>query len=298
MAIARADETDLLLPLHDGMHEAAPWAVFLRRLRQRVRADGVALTVQPAVGAEQWFVAGQVTDDRAWRVRLRPQRVYAAEAGFGRTIRADAAEGTRGWLSIARAGRDFSAADGALLAGLAPHLAVALRGWEALERGRLTHEAAEMAVRRAGLGWVAFDGDGRVLAASAGAVEVGAARLATTRGTIAPGLVMLREAPPLPMLVVPVAARAIAALGLVDLGVAGDPALRPAVLAGLFGLAPAEARLAAALAGGATIAEAAAALGLTLETARNYSKRVFAKSRTRGQADLMRAIAGSLARLV
>ena len=103
------------------------------------------------------------------------------------------------------------------------------------------------------------------------------------------------------MLVVPGTGQA-AAIGLVDIPQSGDAAERASgrasVLMELFGLAPAEARLAAALADGATIADAAAALGLTVETARNYSKRVFAKSRTHGQPDLIRAIMGSLARLV
>lgn len=302
MVIARADETDLLLPLHDGVHEAPPWGVFLRRLRQRVRADGASLTVRPVAGEERAFAAGEPgDDDAAWRARLRPQRVYPAGRGWGRIVRADAPGGAQAWLAIRRARRDFSAADGALLGGLAPHLAVALRTWAAVEQARMAAAAAETALRRAGVGWIAFAADGRVLAASAGAAETGAARFAAARanGGRAPegGLVALRDSPPLWMLAVPADAPPVAALGLVDVPHGGDPAARAAVLGMLWGLAPAEARLAAALAGGATIAEAAAALGLTVETARNYSKRVFAKTRTRGQPGLIRAIAASVARL-
>ena len=58
-------------------------------------------------------------------------------------------------------------------------------------------------------------------------------------------------------------------------------------LAELFGLLPSEARFALALARGLSIAEAAESLGLTLETARNYSKKVYAKMGARGQADLI-----------
>ena len=56
----------------------------------------------------------------------------------------------------------------------------------------------------------------------------------------------------------------------------------------LFDLIPSEARLALALSRGMTIAEAAADLGLTVESARTYSKRIYAKTGARGQADLVR----------
>ena len=62
------------------------------------------------------------------------------------------------------------------------------------------------------------------------------------------------------------------------------------LLVDLFGLLPSEAKLAAALARGQSLAEAANQLGLTVETARNYSKKIFAKTGTRGQADLVRLI--------
>ena len=293
MAIARADETDLLLPLYDGVHDVPPWNVFLRRLRQRVRADGATLTVRGGTGGERWFGDADADDDAVWRGRLRPGRVYSAEPGPRRVVRVDEPGGSSGWLTIARHQRDFSAADGALLGGLAPHLAGALRTWAVLTRERLAGDMAEAALRRAGVGWIAFAADGRVIAHSDAAAA--AARLAGSRDVMKPGLVMLRDTPPTWMLLVPGIER-VAAIGLVDVARAGDPAARAAVLAGLFGLAPSEARLAAALADGATIAEAAAALGLTVETARNYSKRVFAKSRTHGQPDLIRAIAASVAR--
>ena len=64
----------------------------------------------------------------------------------------------------------------------------------------------------------------------------------------------------------------------------------------MFGLLPSEARLALALSRGLTLTEAAADLGLTIETARNYSKKIYAKTGARGQPDLVRFIlAGVLA---
>jgi DNA-binding CsgD family transcriptional regulator len=58
----------------------------------------------------------------------------------------------------------------------------------------------------------------------------------------------------------------------------------------LFDLIPCEARLALALSRGMSIAEAAGELKLTVESARTYSKRIYAKTGARGQADLVRFI--------
>jgi DNA-binding CsgD family transcriptional regulator/PAS domain-containing protein len=59
----------------------------------------------------------------------------------------------------------------------------------------------------------------------------------------------------------------------------------------LFGLTPAEARLAAAVATGAPLAEVADALGIGRETARTQLRSVFAKTGTTRQAELVRIIA-------
>jgi len=65
-------------------------------------------------------------------------------------------------------------------------------------------------------------------------------------------------------------------------------------IAELFGLLPSEARLALALSNGQSIAEAAQRLGITVETARNYSKKIYAKMGARGQSDLIRFILTSV----
>jgi DNA-binding CsgD family transcriptional regulator len=66
-------------------------------------------------------------------------------------------------------------------------------------------------------------------------------------------------------------------------------------LAALFDLPPREAQLAIALNEGRSIAEAAETMGLTLETARNYSKRLYAKLGVRGQPELVRLVCDSVA---
>ena len=60
----------------------------------------------------------------------------------------------------------------------------------------------------------------------------------------------------------------------------------------LFGLLPSEARLAWQLAQGTSIADAAAMVGITKETARFYSKKIYAK--TGGQPELVRIILTSV----
>ncbi|OWK30379.1 hypothetical protein [Sphingomonas dokdonensis] len=318
MALTRADETDLLLPLHEGLHEAQPWATFLGRLRQRVRADAVELVIAPDGQAAERRIAvppgAAVADDRMWRAGLRPGRAYSVEhgPGFGQVVRVDEPGGAAAWLAIRRATRDFSAADAALLARLAPHLAIALRTRVALDQAGMDAELSEAALRRAGVGWVGVDADGRVLALSDGAAEVLGARWAGVGlggGDVAAALdgatarlVRVRD-PGAWMLLVslsvtPLATPAVALIGLILVPRTGDEAGRVAVLGDLFGLPPSEARLAAALAAGASLTEAAGQLGLTIETARNYSKRVFAKMRARGQPDVVRLIGASLARLV
>lgn len=61
-------------------------------------------------------------------------------------------------------------------------------------------------------------------------------------------------------------------------------------LAALYGLTPAEARLASSLVRGMSPAQAAAALGLTVNTVRTHLKRIFSKTETRRQSDLMRLL--------
>jgi len=73
-----------------------------------------------------------------------------------------------------------------------------------------------------------------------------------------------------------------------NLGTAPDP------IRTLFSLTPAESRLASELARGNTISAAAAASGITLNTARDRLKSIFAKTRTRRQAELVSLISRQL----
>jgi DNA-binding CsgD family transcriptional regulator len=75
-----------------------------------------------------------------------------------------------------------------------------------------------------------------------------------------------------------------AILTLTDL--TSSPPPNPSMLMRAYGLTAAETRLAARIASGVGIGDAAAALGIAKETARSQLKAVFAKTRTSRQAEL------------
>lgn len=62
----------------------------------------------------------------------------------------------------------------------------------------------------------------------------------------------------------------------------------------LYGLSPVETRLAAQLASGATLAEAATAMRVKQQTARSYLKQIFLKTGTKRQSDLVRIMLSSV----
>ena len=68
------------------------------------------------------------------------------------------------------------------------------------------------------------------------------------------------------------------------------PSIDPIVIGKLFGLTPSESRLACALAAGKSIDEAVVDIGVSVGTARTYLKRIFAKTETRRQAELVKVI--------
>ena len=70
----------------------------------------------------------------------------------------------------------------------------------------------------------------------------------------------------------------------------GSRCVSPDALEGLYGLTPAEAALAALLVEGLTLQQAAAARGVVVETARSHLKRIFAKTGTTRQSELVRLL--------
>jgi DNA-binding CsgD family transcriptional regulator len=365
MAVSRPDELDLVTAIHAGATEEPLWATFLARVRRRVRADHAGLVFRRADAAVADIfelhdgdpgMAGldrRVFDQGARAVsygEIRPERVYALDetldalkpadrrfrdevlepAGFrfARVVRVVEPGGFNCWFVVARAARDFTAADGALIAALAPHLTIALRSYATIERERFRSGIAEDAMRRLDFGWLTLAADGRVVDLDASAERMLArspalrrahGRLTATKGEAdralaealrrfagdaqaRPRAIHLSDEPWLDLLLRPARGRVVSrgvtpvAVAYVH-GDAGPSAHRVEQLGDLFGLSASEARLALALSRGRSIAEAATDLRLTIETARNYSKRVYAKTGARRQADLVRLILASVVAL-
>lgn len=226
-------------------------------------------------------------------------------------------------VSVQRKARHgpFAAAQVRPLAGLMPLFGRAATLSEAIGRAALVGalRGLDQVVQAA----LALDGAGRVVAANARAealfdagfrVGDGVLRIADPRardevagliealslrraGPAGPVLVPRRDRRPLILRALPLieAARspflgASALLLVTDLEADGRP--DPALLAQVFGLTAAEARLAAILAGGASLPEAAETLGIAVETVRSQIKAVFAKTGTGRQGALV-ALLGS-----
>ncbi len=243
-----------------------------------------------------------------------------------RYLRVREPRGVEGWLIIARSEKDFEDRASGLLAALAGPLRSVLRVHVAGESDRFRARMAAEAVRRMRCGWFLLDEEGYVLSAdpfgesilsesevlsrnSGGKLVVrpadlereifqNVAKLASERN-VRPRAISLRSDPWLDMLLVPGRTKMISdtAVPTVIAYVHSDnwrSAERYSQLSDLFDLSRSEAKLALALCRGKSIAEAAMELGLALETARSYSKSIYAKTGTRGMADLVRIIMGSI----
>lgn len=341
MRIPNLGETDLLVPLHDGVFEQPMWQTFLARLRSAAGCGFAGIALR-SVGEDEWLRLA--SGDARWSEAvlgpliefapaLRAGRVYSgAELGgvndFDlRAIRVGGADEFTALFAVAN-DDPLGGGTGGLLAALAPHLRVALRVLGAIERERARSAMSTQALARMNFGWIALDAKCRIvdlddqaerlLGRNAALGRSAYDRLTPTapeadrqlaqlvRGFAddpgaRPRALNLSRDPWLDMLVAPLRMARLAS-GLDAVAVAylrGDrssSADRHEQLGELFDLTPSEARLAWSMAQGLTIAQAAAEHGLTIETARNYSKKIYAKTGARGQVDLVRHVqAGVLA---
>ncbi len=267
------------------------------------------------------YAISEFTDhDEAFKA-LR--KTYAARVGIvdERIVRITVGDGISAWLLIA-ASHECTARDSALLSALAPHIAIALGNFLTAERQRIRTAVSSEGLARAGAGWIVFDREARVLEiddnladwlhrATGTAPRVGerirGLTVATERELTAAAAAFaadhahpvralpLTAAPRIDALLRPAEALPSAARSLpVMLAVCSLPPMpsgdRAPRLAELYSLPRREAELAVALSDGQSIAEAAEAMGLTLETARNYSKKLYSRLGVRGQAELVRLV--------
>ena len=361
MAVLSADHRELFLPLIEGIHESPPWGAFMRNLVARMYARRAFMVITLANAAPDQpptvihTAAPRAAQEdpidlrRLQALRLHPHgalrsgRIYAldemldydnaaqlalqraalTEMGirYGRWLRVSAGGAADAWLVLVREREDFSGSAIAVLDAVAVHLAAALRTLAALIDQRLQTAMANAALAQLGVGQLALDRDGRVMAADPVAestltlVPEPAGRAGRRLHLRADAMRELEAACADPQ-ALPRVIRVDETIDLLlrraDLALA-EPGARPAVIAVLrhstreparqairvlalrHGLSANEAALAHALSLGESLTQAGARLHLTAETARNYSKRIYAKTGATGQADLVRIVLTGLA---
>jgi DNA-binding CsgD family transcriptional regulator len=270
---------------------------------------------------EEMLRPGDPVHDAYYRDFLAPAGLTA-----GGIMRVREPSGVNVWLAISRRTGGLPASDAELMRALAPYLRSVLRSFVALERERYAASLADEAIRRLDFGWLALDASARVLDADAQGLRLleesavlgrradgrlaarpralqqeilqAVAALAADPRT-RPRAIILSRDPWLDMLLVSarnpsISAKPDPAVVAYVHGDSWSSADRCDQLADLFGLTASEARLALALSRGLGIGQAAGELGLTVETARNYSKKIYAKLGARGQADVVRHILRSV----
>ncbi|MDG5747618.1 helix-turn-helix transcriptional regulator [Qipengyuania sp. XHP0207] len=330
MRIPNLGEVELLVPLQEGIFEQPMWSTFLSRLKRvagvhaahiRLRLPGARDETDLSAGADQFPRAPSDAE-------LREGRVYSAEElGSGRdadmdmrVMRLAGSEEIEAWIALR--GEDLDAEHSRLLTALAPYFRVALRVLASLEREKARASFSADALARMNFGWIALDERCRVVESDPQAERFLARSRVLRRGpydrltpslpeidrqltalvrdcaadpNMRPRAINMCRDPWIEVLVSPVHldtlvgdSRTVAMLYL--RGDRSSSADRHEQLVDLFDLTPAEARLAWSLSQGLSIAEAAEQHGLTVETARYYSKKIYAKTGARGQVDLVRNI--------
>lgn len=308
--IGFSEETDLVRGLYRACE--AGFGPVLHHLARHLRAESAELILPWADSGRHALGPPLALPAPDILANLREGRVYAQGDPPGTSPQDPALRLLRvagpAILAVGRRQGDFRAADTAMLSRLGPHLETALTLWQRREAERadtrrdravaralggawllvdaalkvesVGHDAAALALR-AGI-TIAADGfltlpdpeSGRALRRAVDAVLIGAPARR----------VVLSMAPQVEAAVLPERTRA-----LLCLRVAPDLPALP-LLAAALGLTRSEARLVAALADGATLAEAAVALGWSVETARSTSKQVFSKLNVSGQPELLRRV--------
>jgi DNA-binding CsgD family transcriptional regulator len=216
--------------------------------------------------------------------------------------------------------RPFGRAECTLLDQLLPHLRRALR--IALRIGQLDAErfALQSALDGLSIGVALLGDKGRVLETNRALREIAAQRdglalardglvaekpaaTAAMRAGEAVTLALPRPSGRRALQVLVAPLRADSAEGAFGerartLVVVSDPDVKPVrsfeLLSGLYGLTAAEGRVAARLAAGTSLGEIADALGIRTSTARNHLKRIFEKTGTHRQGELVRLLNGGL----
>ncbi len=363
MRVPNLGETELLVPLHEGMFEMPMWDTFLKRLKQATDCDIASLlihapdsssTIQlssgsrtPAPRLQQLFDERFNGTEPLQSRSMREGRVYSldellehgeeSQRSFARdnlyprdlrhmrSVRLGGPGGLDAWLVLSSSGNIAPSAS-ALLTALLPHLRVALRVLARLEQEKARASMSADAFSHIDFGWIAVDRRchvvdmdeqaQRFLGRSAALREGPYGRLTPSSPSIdrqltalvksfaespdaRPRAVNLSQDPWIDILVSPVRVTSLSVGGkavavVYFRGDQSSSADRCQQLIDVFKLTQSEARFAWSIAQGISIADAAEKHGLTIETARNYSKKIYAKTGARGQVDFMRRVLTSV----
>lgn len=302
--------------------EAGAWGAFLDRLAAETGAESAVLQVIHSARLRQAWAQGAAVAMPAPEDlgRMRGGRVYAQLDLPGpppdaplRAIRCRLEDGGFAVLLLARRARDFRAADGALLGRLADHLGPVVTTHARLQGDRARAVLDRMAGAALGLGWMRLAPSGRVLEHTGAPVaglrlrvggwpefmDAGAARAfraalgeVVQTGAVAVPVDLSRD-PPVQMVILPHDFGDGPALAAILRQAPRARDLPVGRIAAAFGLSRSEARLAALLCDGFSLAQAAAELGWTVETARSCSKQVFARMGVGGQTGVLRRMLAS-----
>lgn len=322
MRVPNLGETELLVPLHEGVFEQPMWQTFLARLRQVTGAEGVCILLQSS-GDDVRLYSGKVPSALPNLDALRIGRTYiGGELGVDGLHAIRMTDGGKLSALLCVQAIESEARIGGLLSALAPHFKAALRVLAGLARERARSELSAEAFARLDFGWISLDARGGIVDSDRQAEQILRESGLLRRGAYdrlvpsdpildrqltallkqfaadpraRPRAINLSHDPWIDILVAPLRLEALGggkdAVAVVYLrGDRSSSADRAEQLVDLFDLTPSEARLAWSMAQGLSIAEAATEHGLTIETARNYSKKIYAKTGARGQVDLVRHV--------
>ena len=290
-------DSTILLAIAEASARGGSWSMMLQSLCEYLRADHATLYF-----ADQgWTPEGAAEHPLPPALAgLRLGRVYTGEelaerlfalddlpqAKDQRAIGIRSAHGA-GWLILARARELFRASDSAALAALVPHLAHAFAMAAQVRAQTECAAQAEAVMRRLGIGALRWDKTDRIVSSDPVSQDILAALPAHAKlpspeagrpfHQITQGVELLVQTE-----------MDGASKGLLRMNRQTLPSAE--LIAQALELTLAEARLARALGQGDNLREAAMRLNLTIETARYYSKQIFAKTGLRGQPDLIRRL--------
>lgn len=303
------------------------WLDFLTTLAQAAQAESALLQLfVQGRQTQQWRGGQHLSNGPPEPQLMRQGRVYSQVdlPGPGnrdqplRALKWPVGADGFGLLTLERRERDFRAVDGLHLSNLLPYLGQAVLGWQAM---RLDHDRAALDRRMArGLGaaWMVLGLAGHVLDMTpwlrdwleqsrdlrlrGGRLEFADAGLGqgfqqalagAGAGTMPRRPVQLSRDPPLAMVLSPGQHAGERVLIAALRSPRPARSLAPEDVAAAFDLGRSEARLAMLICDGFSLADAAAELGWTLETARSCSKQIYARMGVAGQTGVLRHMLNS-----